>query len=245
MADEAEKSPLLCAEASGSELHHSSVPDNVPSAPPYQGEAPPPYWAVPAVGSASVCCGVCGAQIALNPNSSQHMVKCGVCQEATPIRSPPAGKRFVRCPCHCLLICNASSQRVACPRPQCKRVIELTGPGSSSAVVQYYGTRASCGHCSQTFLGPQSGKKMHVRCPHCRKVSFIGQEYPMKRCVYFTLMAIFFAIVAGGLIGATVAEAKDYNAIYALWTFLLVLCVGCVCWAVYWARIKVSTPLQS
>ncbi|MCJ8738014.1 hypothetical protein PDJAM_G00030570 [Pangasius djambal] len=86
---------------------------------------------------------------------------------------------------------------------------------------------------------------MRVRCPHCRKVSFIGQEYPMKRCVYFTLMAIFFAVVAGGLIGATVEEARDYNAIYALWTFLLVLCVGCVCWAVYWVRIKVSTPLQS
>lgn len=30
--------------------------------------------------------------------------------------------------------------------------------------------------------------------------SFIGQQYPMKRCVYFSLMAIFFAVVAGGLI---------------------------------------------
>ncbi|XP_053497920.1 type I phosphatidylinositol 4,5-bisphosphate 4-phosphatase-B-like isoform X1 [Ictalurus furcatus] len=244
MADEAENSPLLHAEASEVDLHHSSMPNHVPSPPLYQEEAPPPYWAVPAVGSTSLFCGVCGAQIAMNANSGQQIVKCGVCQEATPISSPPAGKRFVRCSCHCLLICKTSSQRVACPRPQCKRVIELTGQGLSSAVVQYYGTRASCGHCSQTFLGPQSGEKS-VRCPHCRKVSFIGTEYPMKRCVYFSLMSIFFAIVAGGLIAATVGEARDYNAIYALWTFLLVLSVGCACWAVYWARIKISTPLQS
>ncbi|KAG7324677.1 hypothetical protein KOW79_012693 [Hemibagrus wyckioides] len=240
MADEVEKSPLLCAEA---ELHHSSMADNVPSAPPYHAEAPPPYWVVPAVGSASLCCGVCGAQIALNANRSQYIVKCGVCQEATPLRSPPAGKRFVRCQCHCLLICNISSQRVACPRPQCKRVMELTG--SSSVVVQGYGTRAICGHCSQTFLGPRSGEKQRVRCPHCREVSFIGQDYPMKRCVYFSLLAVFFAVIAGGLIAATVKEARDYNAVYALWTFLVLLCLGCACGAVYWARIKISTPVQS
>ncbi|KAK2834020.1 hypothetical protein Q7C36_014721 [Tachysurus vachellii] len=243
MADKAEESPLLCAETSEAELYTSVTSEHVPSAPPYQGEAPPPYWAVPVVGSASLCCGVCGAQIALNSNSSQYIVKCGVCQEATPLRSPPVGKRFVRCPCHCLLICKISSKRVACPRPQCKRLIELTD--LNTAVVQCYGTRAICGHCRQTFLVPGSGEKQRVRCPHCHDVSFIGQRYAMKRCIYFSLMAVFFAVIAGGLIAATVEEARDYNAVYALWTFLLLLCVGCVCGAVYWARVKISTPLQS
>lgn len=53
------------------------------SAPEYQAEdPPPPYWAGPAVGHASVCCGVCGADIAVNGNS-RLIVKCRVCKEMT------------------------------------------------------------------------------------------------------------------------------------------------------------------
>ena len=33
-----------------------------------------------------------------------------------PIKAPPIGKKYVRCQCHCLLICKAGSKRVACPR---------------------------------------------------------------------------------------------------------------------------------
>lgn len=34
-----------------------------------------------------------------------------------PIKNPPTGKKYVRCPCNCLLICKDTSRRIGCPRP--------------------------------------------------------------------------------------------------------------------------------
>lgn len=39
------------------------------------------------------------------------------CIPRQPIKNAPAGKKYVRCACNCLLICKVTSQRIACPRP--------------------------------------------------------------------------------------------------------------------------------
>ncbi|VDM56161.1 unnamed protein product [Angiostrongylus costaricensis] len=125
-------------------------------------------------GSATVTCRVCEEQIELNGRDSQHVVKCSACHEATPIRPAPAGKKYVRCPCNCLLICKAASTRIACPRGNCRRVITLghREPQGSAIRAPAGSCRVQCAHCSEVFLFNTLNNSL-AHCPHCKRKSVV------------------------------------------------------------------------
>lgn len=273
MGDE-ERSPLLSNQYDGTNgvfpggteygfKPQSDAPPPCLSAPPFLAdEPPPPYSALGSPGSSApspgssappvVSCRVCHSPVSVEGKAQQHVVKCAVCNEATPIRNAPVGKKYVRCPCNCLLICKVSSQKIACPRAVCKRVINLgpvhagrESPEQHSTPQQPVGIRVACGHCSNTFLWTEFTDRTLARCPHCRKVSSIGPRYPRRRGLWWLLLFLCFSASSAGLMVGTWRPAQHNKGIYASWVFMVLLAVFCLGRTCYWFCLHISQPAQN
>lgn len=147
-------------------------------------------------------CRICGTVLHAQDKLHFHVIKCGTCGEATPIRPPPPFKKYVRCLCNCLLVCKITSRRIVCPRVNCKRVITLTPPSGPLNLFlaeeqedpkPVTTLRVFCGNCDFSFITPTSAKTLQ-NCPHCKSKSYTDLGYKKRRicCVILFLISVAF-----------------------------------------------------
>jgi phosphatidylinositol-4,5-bisphosphate 4-phosphatase len=245
MASNSENQPLLSGSLAESQLDHGGYGDNSHMEPiSVNPEQVADVTEATQDTGPSVTCRVCESEISLDGRMLNHVVRCGRCNEATPIRAAPPGKKYVRCPCHCLLICKASSSRIACPRDNCRRVITLgpSGPVGTAIRAPAGTCRVQCCECQEIFMF-NTLNNTSANCPHCRTISSVGTRYKRARAsIYF-----FFLILAAGFgIGLTVSISHGVTggwfavmltiALYGVAAMMLYKCV-------YFLRMKVSQVL--
>ncbi|CAG0918572.1 unnamed protein product [Notodromas monacha] len=209
-----------------------------------------------------VSCRVCQAMIDISDKRDQHVVKCTQCREATPIKNAPMGKKYVRCPCNCLLICKDTSQRIACPRPNCKKIINLApiNPPPAATPSMPGMCHVCCAHCREIFLRDSDEVPMDrlftsvrsfqfnsltnvmARCPHCRKVSSVGVDYTRRRKWAFLVLGLIALAVGLGVTFGTMNLASHYGGLYVIHVGAFLIAIVFLCRALYFHTMKVSHP---
>lgn len=219
---------------------------------------PPPYYDQQSGASSSegggtliphINCRVCNSIVSVEGKLHLHVIKCSHCREATPIRPAPAGKKYVRCPCNCLLICKATSQRIICPRPNCKRVVSLVPaatPGDYEIPphrrLQNPTRRIVCAYCNTSFLWVQPGDT-YERCPSCDRYSAFGSQYRSRRIKSSIIMAFIALAIAVGVTIGVIHCVDDCNwnkAAYAAFCVLYLIGFLLLLRALRYSCIKVS-----
>jgi len=223
--DHYERQPLLGGEhvrnysQEARSLYHGST-ECITSRPP-----PPPQNSVTTSpppqntgdGGETILCRVCTSRIDISGEmrSNQWVAKCDGCKEATPVRKPPHGRKYVYCPCNCLLVCKSTSNFIACPRQNCRRVINLAplppsfGPHLEDSGVSVQVWSVTCAYCGDTFLFTSPNHHSLVKCPHCRSVSSLSSRGVKTKSTLFLVLGLIMLCISLSLTAVIIYWFKD------------------------------------
>ncbi|XP_012560674.1 type 2 phosphatidylinositol 4,5-bisphosphate 4-phosphatase isoform X1 [Hydra vulgaris] len=191
-----------------------------------------------ALNGPTVVCRVCQQLVYIRGREGQRVVKCMNCHEATPIKAPPEGKKYIRCPCNALLTCRSTSTRISCPRQNCKRVINVGGiPHSTISETSIplgsgdSRVRVSCGHCKEIFMFRQP--LGIAKCPYCRQKSSIGSAYSSRQALISAILGIIFLFGGIGLVVGTMSIARTTQGVYVSWAGVFTVGIMCLLRSIY------------
>ena len=159
----------------------------------------------------------------ISGKDDHFVVKCLCCNEATPIRKAPAGKKYVRCPCNCLLIAKQKSVRISCPRLTGNKILIVNSERRrrTDEFSNWPGlTQVICAHCDDTF-GFDIRNDCAARCPHCRKVSSVEQTMKIRAKYFFITAFALFLLTTGLTIGTYFIGDKELVTTCIFWLGLI------------------------
>lgn len=202
-------------------------------------------------------CKVCGNNIDITDKTDTFVVKCAKCGEATPVKRAPSKKRYVRCSCNCLLICFETANRIVCPRPNCKKIIDLPAkkrrsddeiPAAARQVPQLqthspppseadFNCYVNCGHCMHRFSFNVLSNQL-ATCPSCKRTSSIGHSFANTRGIIFIVLFIIFVAIAINLSIRTKNYPSSISLTFAILLYLIsIIFLGR---SIYFFTLKVS-----
>lgn len=190
-----------------------------------------------------ISCTVCGSEINIFDTNDQSVFQCPKCHEGIPIRPAPAGKKYVRCPCNCLIICRESALKIVCPRSSCKRTTHLVTLKAHNAIPS---TLFTCAYCSNPFRTDQPADPagVLVRCPHfhCKNMTSIGGPKLARKwaIVFLILSTMFIALAAGVAYGAIYVEQTSKGVMYAGYIGLFLVAMILLVRSIFYWTMKVS-----
>ncbi|XP_063687826.1 type I phosphatidylinositol 4,5-bisphosphate 4-phosphatase-B-like isoform X1 [Bolinopsis microptera] len=159
-----------------------------------------------------ISCQICQTTISIK-SLKARVVKCPRCQEGNPIKEPPPGKKYIRCACNCLLVCNNTARAVICPREGCNHRTQLVTPLPTPQLVKENKEPSiNCPKCSYNIRVLLTSRQ-YFRCSRCntRITSFTKTERSLLLLRYLGFFIIIALLLTTGILILELVPGKIWE----------------------------------
>lgn len=132
-----------------------------------------------------------------------------------------------------------------------KKIITITASAGDSHSQQSFATsnsspgtcRVVCAHCGQEFLFNVLHSSL-AKCPHCSKISAIGNVYRRRQLKIYSIVAFLFTLITVLVIFGTYFLVVESGGIVALYIGLIAVSILAIIRVIYFIRMRVSEVVQ-